>query len=243
VKITEVALPDISRLPYQAIVERIKNDCSEFLHECGGRMLYHGENGVNILSRAFVGTSKERGPHDASLMMQKAVDAQLSEDGFSALRNDSLFCTGHGMTAAEYGTVFYIFPLDGYTYTWSKEIDDLCASYPISNTKWKVFSELDKEYYDDMLAHGPTDSSETFEKRFHLPANRWKFFANSVTSGEFQFFYDVNNLSAENFVRKYEYENSVHLAEAIKSKHEICLKGSYYAVYAREFAEYAERMK
>lgn len=57
--------------------------------------------------------------------MGRLVDDKLLKMGFSALRGNSIYCSGDYNTAWIYGDPYYIFPYDGFQFTYSTKIIDM----------------------------------------------------------------------------------------------------------------------
>jgi hypothetical protein len=61
------------------------------------------------------------------------IDARLKKQNFTALRSNSIFCTTNYGTASAYGdVVFVIFPINGFSYTWSPQIRDLTVDFKLN---------------------------------------------------------------------------------------------------------------
>lgn len=112
------------------LIAYIEKNCSEFLIELekADSFLYRGF-GMRQLERkapkAFVSSSMvNRPPKDNQVEIQKRYDQNLKMAGFTALRSNSIFCTGDESNAGNYGEVYAIFPINGFSFTWSALIDD-----------------------------------------------------------------------------------------------------------------------
>lgn len=104
-------------------IEKITDECSDILELYRGlhRMLFRGVKGAPPY---FERQPREdrRNLHSNSKLSQ-AYDDYLGSKGFTALRSNSIFCTNSMIQADSYGTVYVIFPKNGFTYTWSKRAD------------------------------------------------------------------------------------------------------------------------
>lgn len=105
----------------------IKRDCSDFLKYVNGNtnlLLYRGFRNLNI--PYFVGVPRnDRQPIDSGEKTQKFIDYILINAGFKATRTNSIFTTGDPDFASQYGVSYYVFPLNGFNYTYSNKIGDM----------------------------------------------------------------------------------------------------------------------
>ena len=135
-KINELTLnhkPMVLLADDQRLVERIRRDCSQFIpimKRYG--YLYHGfreiaEYGIENPHQFMAASRKVRRSTHTPSHIQKKIDSYLSQMGFEALRGNSLFCTSNKGIAAYYGSLFYIFPINGFKYTYCPT-DDLYNS-------------------------------------------------------------------------------------------------------------------
>jgi hypothetical protein len=67
----------------------------------------------------------DRKPTTSDPEMQKQLDTELSDAGFKALRGNSLFVTTDYDFAKAYGTMYLIFPVNGFAYTWMPHTKEL----------------------------------------------------------------------------------------------------------------------
>jgi hypothetical protein len=101
------------------------NQCSESIiamKEAKG-FLYRG---LNANADIFIGRPREnRKAKDTSAPLHREMDKLFSAAGFTALRSNSIFCSGDINTADTYGDLYIIFPINGFSFTWSPIVDDL----------------------------------------------------------------------------------------------------------------------
>lgn len=105
---------------------RFLADCSESIvaMQEAKKFLYRGLNLAEEYD-VFKGRSrKNREAKDTSNKMQKAMDDLYMKAGFKALRSNSIFCSSEYNTAESYGDVYIIFPVNGFSFTWSPKIYD-----------------------------------------------------------------------------------------------------------------------
>lgn len=105
-------------------------DCSQAVKamQYSGNFLMRGIK--DISASEFVGKSRnDRWAKDSPANAQKLIDGTLKLAGFTALRGNSIFCTSDWYAAASYGVRFFIFPKDGFSFTWNKKHRDLYSDY------------------------------------------------------------------------------------------------------------------
>lgn len=109
----------------------IHKNCKQIVHiydTNDGEYFYRGL--ANTKEPFLVGQSKEnRAPRQTKPQVQVRMDKVLGKLGFTALRSNSIFVTSdyttaRGVYASAAGIVYVIFPLDGFTYTWSPNVHD-----------------------------------------------------------------------------------------------------------------------
>ena len=65
---------------------------------------------------------------DSNDIISSWVDQLLQQKGVIARRDNSIFCTGTSKRAEEYGTVYEIFPINGFHYSYAAGHDDIILS-------------------------------------------------------------------------------------------------------------------
>jgi hypothetical protein len=156
----------------------IHKHCSDALTamKSTGKFLYHGSDNHDMgHNKAIVGhTNVDRQPKDIDIFAQKVIDSKLAAAGFKALRANSIFCTGSESQAHTYGSLFYIFPINGFNFTWSPLTHDLLLDIN------KVISEKD---FITKLEFKKTDFADAILSRNEIYING-KFIAISRDYGE-----------------------------------------------------------
>lgn len=108
------------------LVKAIAKECSQALGEYRKTKLILLRGVQNGASTAFMGRSRiDRESKDSSQRLQEIYDTALKSKGFKALRGNSIFTTTDEGFAQGYGSLYYIFPKNGFSYTWSKHEKDL----------------------------------------------------------------------------------------------------------------------
>ncbi len=117
------------------ILNILHEQCSDIFNLCqkNNAYLYRGsydnENAFSFLSKS----PEDRSPSLSNVEISDKIDDKLEEAGFTALRSNSIFCSGSKTQARLYGALFIIFPINGFTYTWSSKIRDLTIDLRITN--------------------------------------------------------------------------------------------------------------
>jgi hypothetical protein len=89
--------------------------------------LLHGQRNMPDV---FLGRSRDsRPPVDTLPQAQTLIDEKLKGAGFTALRGNSIFCTSAEVMAGDYGTLYVIFPVDGFSFTWTPKVSDFSGRY------------------------------------------------------------------------------------------------------------------
>jgi len=162
-KINEV----IEDINWNKIKKIIKDNCSEILeiYSQTGSMLYHGERGDEGDSYFVSDKIKNRVPKDTLPQIQTIVDKHLSDAGFTALRSNSLFCSPNPGAANAYGKLFQVFPLNGFSYTWSCKIHDFYEDFDTYPFTIKTLGECDSEGFIKTYGYKNNDLKDALNSR------------------------------------------------------------------------------
>ena len=115
----------------RSLVQSIRDECKQILKLYAsepGRYLYRGsKRNVSM----YKGVSQfERRPKDTDLTIHRNVVDAMINLGFTAHRGNSIFVTPSKHMARAFssvvlgGQVYIIFPIDGFDYSWSPQVDD-----------------------------------------------------------------------------------------------------------------------
>jgi len=129
--------------------ETLSHECSEILNvikKCGP--LYRGLQYFGNEDFMKCPIRKDRRPKDTPKEISDEIDCLLTMKGFSAVRTNSVFCTANVTTAAMYGNTYFIFPVNGFKYTWFLESKDLYHSVKDFIGLTQHFEDYDEEDYD-----------------------------------------------------------------------------------------------
>lgn len=120
------AMTDKQKLLFLKMCRFIETNCGQYLKEVKEtkKFLYRGTTDFNDRTIYFMGNPrKNRRSRDTGENVQDAVDILMKLSGMSALRSNSIFCTSDYSTAHVYGDGYIIFPIDGFSFSWSKAND------------------------------------------------------------------------------------------------------------------------
>jgi hypothetical protein len=230
----------------------ITTKCGQALAECrkAKKVLYRGLDAKPHYTPEEIFISQpttNRRPMSSPKDTQAAFDKIMSERGFKALRGNSIFCTSDKFFAAGYGSPFIIFPVDGFSFTWSKRHADVVLP-PLNHVEMDVtrdvisslrrllllqkLSDSQQEFLWDVgRAHGAPLTASTIVKLGELAvevgvypklSNEIKAAIKSAKNGP---------LTIEHAIDNYEFQNT-NFGAALKSGHEILINSEYIAIKA-----------
>jgi len=105
-------------------------NCSEILkiYQQSHRILYRGTKSET--KNIYRSSSRiERRPKDSNNELSNLFDQMLAANGMTALRSNSFFATSDKRHAASFGKVFFIFPINGFNYTFTNRADIVLESF------------------------------------------------------------------------------------------------------------------
>jgi hypothetical protein len=124
----------IGKVKFDALLSKMhlsNNVMTKFLEDCSGsimvmqnaqQFLYRGTNNAPDV---FMGrTRNDRKSRETDQSIQDKIDEIMIAAGYTALRSNSIFCSSDASFAGQFGEAYLIFPVNGFSYTWSIEIDD-----------------------------------------------------------------------------------------------------------------------
>jgi hypothetical protein len=116
-------------------------DCSESIAAMkkAKTFLYRGI-GRNDAPVIFKGRSRDdRQPLDSNRSITKYIDEIMRHQGLTAVRSNSIFCSGNEGQTEEYGNTYLIFPINGFSFSWSPKVRDL-TRYILNNNVYSTTS-------------------------------------------------------------------------------------------------------
>jgi len=141
----------------------IEQHCSDILsvYQNINRFLYRGIDGATA-PLIFGETPTNRPAKDTPCDIHERINNIFRESNFIARRDNSIFCTSRKDRARDYGRLYVIFPMNGFNYTWSTEIEDMYEDCYYADQK---FSQ--DEFLNLLFNH----SSAAFIKRYGFVQN------------------------------------------------------------------------
>lgn len=136
----------------QDIIKMLNSQCSEIIQamKASNKFLYRGVRGYSDpnFPEQFKGKSRsDRKTMGTSSWHQPVMDKILANNGFAALRGNSIFCTSNIEDSTTYGRPYIIFPINGFDFTWSPVYQDLYGDPAYSH-------DMDEKAISKMLSHG-----------------------------------------------------------------------------------------
>jgi hypothetical protein len=178
------------------VMRKLQANCGQFLRDAkyAGRLLFRGKAGSRSLNTpSFVGDSiPDRRPTDLNKVIHDNLNRVMLGMGYTATRGNSIMCTSDLEMAREYGSPYLIFPLNGFSFTWSTKTKDLYTDYFMNRTTWE-------------------DSIKYFD-------------------------------SEEDFIKNELKLKQTDFISALKSGHEIYIKGRYYALSLYYYKDLAQEL-
>lgn len=114
-------------VPVQTLERFISENCSKWLHETRGEVAFRGMNPLVSIggAKAFIrSTPSDRSPKDSPPWLHSALADAISHAGLAANRTNSVFCSGNERATAEYGALHVVYMVGDFNYTWSKTVRD-----------------------------------------------------------------------------------------------------------------------
>lgn len=112
-----------------SVIEFIQKNCKQYIQENPEwvtKLLYRGIDNYDDIAIHQIRT--DRRPLDTNPFLHDLYNDSLKKAGFTAIRTNSMFCTGKKAIASQYGAVYVIFPIGNFAYTWSSSYTDLTNS-------------------------------------------------------------------------------------------------------------------
>lgn len=134
----------------------VRRDCKPFLEQSGDKKVYRGirKNYSEVFFKVTV--RQDRKPLSFNSVEHALLIDAFEKGGFTANRNNSMFCTGSLRHAKSYGTAYEVYPIGYFSFTWSPEVYDLTREFRKligDGVVKQVFA--DDVYYDaDKITYG-----------------------------------------------------------------------------------------
>lgn len=206
---------------------------NHILKECTDALHLFKANPNKFFYRGFYDSAPEifkdtprtdRKPKDSILWVSELFDIALTKLGHKALRSNSIFVTSAFETAERYGTPYYIFPVNGYDYTWTKWRDIVLNINEAEDI-------LDSDLFDTIVHDPNFNHGEVFKKGVSL--EQFKESLNKLFKGGISLD-DDNIIDLQKFVEKFQ-PSKDHIQKPLQSQREICIRGAYYAINCNRY--------
>lgn len=153
------------------LVEFIHKNCKEWLEHThnGSDIAYRGVKNPPPNKEVFIkDTRTDRYPLDSYSFEHEMMNVMIGVVGGTANRSNSLFCTGMFVTAENYGTVYIIFPIGDFDFTWSNTWGDWHQIVRDENIE-----KLLKEPIVEKIKNNKTDLSLNQYKQLFMDPNNY----------------------------------------------------------------------
>ncbi len=232
----------------ESLLKGLKKNCKDVLRvykkliDTGQDMTFMYRGITKTSADAVYGKPFEaRKPKDSNATLHKILLDKMTEMGIKANRQNTTFMTGRYSQADGYGTVYIMFPVDGFDFSWSTKIGDLI----LDNDKFSsiVQSSSLADFKDFLLDEKRKDEESGANK---MPP---KYVISELFKdrGKFSYDYDymkqnenmfskeimdrLENIVTPSDIQGYFDFKDDNLFAAIESGKEICVTGPYYAVH------------
>ena len=115
--------------------------------------LYRGIGNFSRANGYILSGQRNRNPVDSSKQMTETLDTYFKHRFGFPYRQQGVFCSGSYTFSASYGTVFMIFPTDGYDSIWSDIVEDAYTAFDWS--KGGEFPSMARRICVDMEVSNP----------------------------------------------------------------------------------------
>jgi len=230
------------------LLDRVEQECGEFLAQArtARKWLYRGI--AADADRIFRGRSRhDRKPLHSHSKYSDMFDNLLAQCGGTALRSNSIFCSGRKDFARGFGTPYLIFPIDGHhTCTWTTSTDTILDRFDnlkaTDEEKWSLWcddwetainnSTLSTYKKDGWLNR--VNDYDAVNSLVRLIAEHKPMLIDAGVPEQLMNI-DLNTFISVNAFRKNWRPQFTHMAVAIEEGKEILINGEYYAFHARDY--------
>lgn len=143
---------------HNRIVATIQKDCSQFIiaSKATRMPLYRGVNGAP--ATIFKGRPRRDRRTYTEDELVKLFNIGFSELGIKANRTNTIACTSDAEIAGTFGSPFYIFPINGFEFSWSQKVDDFGAGF-IDDDVYGIIAKYQKNPIKLVKKYGFTDKN------------------------------------------------------------------------------------
>lgn len=133
-ELTNKHVEDYTDEDQMRIIELLERDCQPFLSQSSVPLFRGMHDDGSLIGDYNIRTDRKStsGPRQ---QVQTFVDAELSKHGYTALRGNSVFCSGNPSQAASYGALFVVFPKGDFHFTYNTVYTDFLGAFFIAKRK------------------------------------------------------------------------------------------------------------
>lgn len=125
-----------------------------------GKIFYRGM--MNMTRLIYRGSSRtDRRPRDSNQILSELFELSLKKLGMTALRSNSTFVVGNMESSEAFGQPYVIFPINGFAYTWTTQID-------ITLAEWIFLKNWANKDVTDLI-------DKLWVEKYHHAKNDWVF--------------------------------------------------------------------
>jgi hypothetical protein len=227
----------IKGIEFDQLWERvIAPNCSEIIevYQKTGRYLYRGAKNNPPIYR---GRSLDaRRPTNSHNVLSDLFNKMLAANGMTALRNNSIFTSSSRSLAKNFGTIYVVFPINGFNFTYTNELDIVLDSIG-EFIEGRIYNELNQKFASAWASQGndawrvdwiSTDNVHLNPiQQLQLAINRLKTMLPKDL--------DIQDLSIDQLINPQTFADifdpsNTNLEHAIKSILEVYIQGQYYAI-------------
>jgi hypothetical protein len=244
----------------------IQAHCKTMLsaNKAANKFLYRGIDAMMSNNSIFLANPRtDRRPLDTKVGVQSTMDDYLRSQGFTALRTNSIFCTSDYEDAALFGDVFIIFPLDGFSYTWSMRHADWVITEKYLSPNYTKLYKIFKMAYVKIPELRNTPEFKTYLSEFVLrdshdyrtTLGNIQAFMKNIPPVAFHFFSEnlirgINRVLEQSLDLKMASESFIEankiidtrLDSALKMDHEVMICGRYVAIQNEKYGDILKGM-
>lgn len=112
------------------IMAFIQQNCQPYIKEHPDFMSYPLYRGMSPRGDVSIQTIRQdRKPLSSNQYIHQVYDEAMKRAGLTAIRSNSIFCTGNKNAAMGYGDVYVIFPIGDFKYSYTTEYRDLYTAF------------------------------------------------------------------------------------------------------------------
>ena len=129
-------------------LQYIFDNCSDFVADAkhSRNFLYRGFRGSEPKPIITGSSTNNRRPYGQSAIAQKVLDTIFTMAGYEAGRKNTICCTPDLSKAEAWGYSYFMFPVNGYKFTWSTEINDIGGDYDFERILQSFVTGSDLSY-------------------------------------------------------------------------------------------------